>query len=110
MKEKELRNTSTCAVCGKSIGHTGIPMFWRVRLERYMLDMKALQRQQGLAMMLGGSGLLAQVMGPDDDLANKITSVEITVCENCAMRQSSVFELVELGHDEFEPEEKSLNG
>ena len=46
--------------------------------------MDAVRRQSGLAEMLGGNGLLAQVMGPNEDMADKISETEITVCEKCA--------------------------
>jgi len=84
MKEKELREVATCVLCGKAIGNTGLPLFWRVRIERYGLKADAMRRQQGLGMMIGGQ--LAQVMGPDEDLAEKTFSTEITVCETCATK------------------------
>ena len=84
-------------MCGKKIGHTGLPFFWRVKVERYVLDIEACRRQQGLGMMLGGT--LAQVLGPDEDLAKKILCAEITLCEDCAMEPHCVFELAEAGED-----------
>ena len=84
MKEKELREIATCALCGKRIGDSGLPLFWRVRIRRYGLKADAMRRQQGLGMMIGGQ--LAQVMGPDEDLAEKISETEITVCETCATK------------------------
>lgn len=57
--------------------------------------MDALQRQQGLGMMLGGHGDLAMVMGPDEDMAEAITDVEITLCEECASRFYQISALVE---------------
>ena len=87
MKEKELRDVAKCRMCGKAIGHTGLPLFWRVRIQRYGLKIGALQRQQGLTMMLGGHAGLAQIMGANEDMADKILDVEITLCENCAMKE-----------------------
>ena len=97
MKEDELRKVAKCNVCGKPIGHTGLPLFWRVRLERYGLKLDALQRQQGLTMMLGGHASLASVMGPDEDMTKTMSSVEITVCEICAMKSEPVMVLAEYG-------------
>ena len=54
MKEKELRERTTCAVCRRKIGHTGLPLFWTVKIERHGVDVKAVNRQQGLAMFFGG--------------------------------------------------------
>ena len=88
MKEKELRKVANCAMCKKPIGHTGLPLFWRIRIQRYGLKIGALKRQQGLTMMLGGHAELAAVMGPDEDMAEKISGVEITLCEKCAIEES----------------------
>ena len=85
MKERELRKHATCSVCGKPIGHTGLPLFWTVRVRRWGIDMKAVNRQSGLTAMLGGSAGLAQAMGTDEDMASELMDVEITMCESCAM-------------------------
>jgi len=84
MKEKELREAAICGICNKPIGASGVPLFYRVRIERYGLNAKALQRQQGLTMVLGGHAPLAAVMGPNEDMADKIFSAEVTVCETCS--------------------------
>jgi len=83
MKEKELREAATCEICKKPIGASGVPLFYRVRIERYGLNAQALQRQQGLAMVLGHAKLAA-FMGPNEDMADKISSTEFTVCETCS--------------------------
>lgn len=82
-------------MCGQKIGHARLPLFWRVRIERYGVKIDAVQRQTGLAMMLDGHAALAAVMGPDEDMAEKILSKEITVCEDCAMRQTVIAVLAE---------------
>lgn len=82
MKEKELRELTTCAVCGNKILACGVPMFYRVTIERFGLNMPALQRQQGLGLMLGGP--LAAIMGPDEDLAIPMMDPKkIAICEGC---------------------------
>ena len=95
MKEKELRECAVCARCGKKIGATGLPLFWRVRIERYGLKIDALKRQQGLTMMLGGHAILAQVMGTDEDMAEKISSKEVTICEDCCTKLTCIAALAE---------------
>lgn len=97
MEEDELRKVAKCNVCGKPIGHTGLPFFWRVRLERYGLKLDAIRRQDGLTMMLGDHAALARVMGPNEDMTKTMLSVEITVCETCAMKPEPVMVLAELG-------------
>ncbi len=103
MKEEELRAVSTCGICTEKIGKSAMPMFFRVRIDRYALDGAAMQRQQGLGLQIGGQ--LAQVMGPDEDLAKKIHTNELTVCMNCACgKQISIVELEEdKSEDESEP-------
>src|SRR5690554_2467151 len=71
MKENELRKHSVCSRCGKKIGHTGLPLFWTVSATRYGIDFSALKRSAGLAMILG-SAELAEVMGPNEDMAEQV--------------------------------------
>ena len=85
MKEKELREHAICSRCKKPIGHTGLPLFWTLRVERFGIKSQAIHRQDGLAAFLGNSAL-ASVMGPDEDLAESILDpVELTLCEECAL-------------------------
>lgn len=94
MKEAELRKHADCSVCGRPIGASGLPLFWTVRLERWGLDVGAMARQDGLAALLGGSSRLAQVMGTNADMATRIGDpVVATVCETCAPKPVSVYEL-----------------
>jgi hypothetical protein len=89
MKEAELRKHSKCDLCSKGIGHTGLPLFWRVTVERFGVDLNAARRQDGLAQFLGSSAL-AQIMGDDADLAKPVMDPKaLTVCENCAMDKLS---------------------
>lgn len=86
MKENELREIAQCAICNRPFGHTGLPLFWRITVERFSVDMGAIQRQDGLAALLGGNSLLAGIMGPDNDMAEPMMdAITITVCESCAM-------------------------
>jgi predicted protein tyrosine phosphatase len=48
----------------------------------YVVDLAAVSRSTGLAMAL--SPALAMAMGPDEVLARRSLSVEITVCAHCA--------------------------
>ena len=38
MKEAELRRYATCSLCGQKIGHTGLPLFWTVTIERFGVE------------------------------------------------------------------------
>lgn len=92
MKEQELRECAVCAVCGQPFGASKLPMFWRVKLVRHGVDMRAIQRQDGLGAVLGHSGL-AGVMGPDETMTKVLSSREITVCETCAGDTVTVYQL-----------------
>lgn len=96
MKEKELRESATCAICGNKIGKCGQPMFWRVRIERHGIDAGAVHRATGLGMMLGGA--LASVMGPDEEMTKPLMDpVTLTVCEGCCTASTCVAALAEAG-------------
>jgi hypothetical protein len=106
MKEDELRKHTKCSRCGKGIGHTKLPFFWTLTVNRYGLDMQALQRNTGLVSFFGGSTLLAKTMGPDEDMAKKIMKpVTLTLCENCAMKPVIIPVLCEAADDDDEPED-----
>ena len=88
MKERELRQHTQCDLCHRKLGQTEIPLFWMVTVERYGLDLKAIERQQGMAMMMGGNATLAMHMGPDENLAQQLMeATKLTVCETCAHTQ-----------------------
>lgn len=86
MRENELRESATCFKCQKPIGHAGHPMFYRLTLETFGLDYNAIQRQTGLTMALGGHAALAQVMGPDEEMAKPLgEACKLTVCVPCML-------------------------
>lgn len=90
MKEAELRKHATCSRCREKVLHTGLPLFWRVTVERFGVDIAAAKRQDGLGRFLGSS-VLAEVMGPNQDMATLLMGpVTLTLCETCAMDNSSV--------------------
>lgn len=89
MREAELRQHATCSLCQKKILSGGLPLFWRVRIERFGVDLAAVRRKTGLEMMLGDARL-AMMMGPDEDLAAAMMEpVTITVCEACACESAT---------------------
>ncbi len=84
MKEKELREHAKCDLCELGIGHTGLPLFWTVKIERHGVLIDAVRRQDGLGAFLG-SPALAAVMGTDEEMTKPMMApVELTVCESCA--------------------------
>ncbi len=108
MMELELREHATCVLCGNKIMASGIPLFWRVTVERFGVDLRAVERQQGLTMMLGDP-YLASVMGPDEDMATPfMPPVVLTVCEPCALSPDR--HLAELVQAAMEKEEAPTDG
>ena len=86
MKEAELRRHTTCDACHGKVLASGLPLFWRVKVERFGVDMRAAQRQDGLAAFIGSTAL-ASVMGPDEDMAKPVMAPHVlTLCEPCAMK------------------------
>ena len=95
MKESELRNHTKCSLCHQLIGATGIPLFWRVTIEHFAVDLNAIRRQDGFGALLG-STMLAQVMGPDEDMATPMMEpVVLTVCHDCALKPQYLVAMVE---------------
>lgn len=92
MKEEELRQHTNCSKCKKPILSSGIPLFWTVKIECHGTDLGAIKRQDGLTALIGGNVRLAQVMGADEEMTHLIKSVELTLCQDCAM---DVMELIE---------------
>lgn len=100
MRESELRANSTCSLCGQKIGEAMLfaPIFFLVRVETFTLDTGAVTRQQGLAMMLGGNGVLARAMGPDEVMARTQTpATNLVVCATCAMSEHAIVSLAARG-------------
>ena len=91
MKEKELRKHTDCSVCGKKVLASGLPIFWTLHIERHGILMDAIDRQQGLTMMLGNSAALAAAMGPDEDMTMPVMDpVDLTLCECCAVDKEQI--------------------
>ena len=90
-----------CVLCGEGVAHDRSITFYRVKLTRLAVNLRAVQAQHGLELMLGHPGL-AQIMGPDDDLAEELGDELVAlVCDNCAMTRSLVLmELAEILHNE----------
>ena len=84
LKEDELRDLAVCAACHQKIMHTGVPLFWRVTLDRFGVRADKVKRQDGLAVFMGSS-MLAGLMGPNEDMAEPVMDTKtVSVCEECA--------------------------
>jgi hypothetical protein len=80
MKQRDIK---PCAICNKGLAHDSNFLFWRIKFDRLGLDLNAIQQQHGLELMMG-SPVLANVMGPDRDIAKV---VEALVCEPCVLQR-----------------------
>ena len=78
-----------CILCGKGMANGNNLMFYQVRLTRFVINPGAVQRQAGLEMMLN-SPALAQVMGPDENLAEELSKLDALVCATCAISRNLV--------------------
>lgn len=82
LKERDL---TPCMVCGKPLTHCRSIAFYRVTIERFVIDAAAVQRQVGLGMALGHAGL-ASIMGPNADMAKRLDlQGPANVCDGCAI-------------------------
>ena len=98
LKHRDLR---PCIFCGRGMMHAGAITFYRVKIERCVVDVREVQRAAGLEQMLGGHALLANVMGPNADLAKVLPNApEVLVCDDCACsRNSPVASIMERASD-----------
>ncbi len=82
MKHKDFK---PCHCCGRGVMHAGNPLFLRISVERLGVDARAVQQARGMEMMMGGSALLANIMGVDADLAKVIDGRDdMLICSQCA--------------------------
>ena len=87
MKQEDIKK---CAICGNGMMHLGLPFFYTIKIQRHGVDTGAIQRQNGLEQMLGGCAQLANVMGPNEDIAKPITEEkELWICDHCAGKDLS---------------------
>ena len=85
MKRKELQK---CCICRQGMMHDHHITFYRIGFERFIVDLPAVQRLDGMEKMMGGGStgaVLAGVMGTDEDIAiPAMKKKELFVCEDCA--------------------------
>lgn len=94
LKEAELVVLGPCRVCGQQQLAGGEPTFYVVEVSRAAFDRRAIERRVGLEMMLG-SGPLAKVMGPNEDIAKVFDGPHRAfVHETCALRLGHLLELI----------------
>lgn len=85
MPDMKQRDLKPCSGCGEGVMHEGIPIFYRFRMDTMGVDANAVRQQHGMEMMMGGAAALAQIMGPDPDIAKEVNSKYIVLCHGCMM-------------------------
>lgn len=94
LKKAKLIKLGPCRVCGLQQLAGGKPTFYVVKLLRAAFDRRSIERRVGLEMMLG-SGPLAKVMGPNEDIAKVFDGPHrVLVHESCALKVHHLLELV----------------
>jgi hypothetical protein len=85
VKLSDFHAAAKCAACSRPVWHAGVPLFWRVRVERLGIDARAIQRETALGSFLN-SPALAKVMGTDQDVTMPMMEPKtISLCEPCVM-------------------------
>lgn len=104
------RDIKPCAICGKGMMHGGAIDFYRVTVEHYVVDLAAVRRQHGLEQFMG-SPAIAQAMGPDEDLAKRMSDepVPMLVCSNCAMERHALAVLADKDASERAEREREFD-
>ena len=83
MKQNEIEN---CANCGKGLMHNNQIHFYRMNIEQLIFDMGAISRAHGMELMMGNAAPLAQIMGPNDDIAKPLSKPKtVLLCACCGM-------------------------
>lgn len=67
--------------------HSGQPWFYRATVSQMVVNLRAVQRQHGLEMMVGNAAL-ARVFSPNEDVAQAASTTTILVCADCALTES----------------------
>lgn len=89
MTEIHRKDLQPCACCGRGVMHAGVPLAWRVSIERIGFDRREIQRQAGLESIFGGTTAavaLADVFstGPIGRTVEG-SATTVLVCEECAV-------------------------
>ena len=85
-----------CANCGKGMAHDNNLVFYRIHVEQFVLDGKAIMRQHGLEQMMGGNAALAQIMGPNEPIAHGMGQSCRLLCQPCLLEQPGEVTLANL--------------
>lgn len=87
LKQSDLEK---CILCDKGVMHSGDPVFYRISMQQFVVDIPAVQRQHGLEQFFHQAPALAGVMGPNDDMAKASSEPQTgLLCASCAFKPIS---------------------
>lgn len=74
-----------CAACGKGVAHTGVPVFWRVHIERMGIDGVAVRQTVAMEDFFLGNIAIARAF-QDPEIAKPLDKpTQVLICEACAL-------------------------
>jgi len=80
----DAKDARPCSCCKKPLCHSQVPLFYRVHVEQMALDMRNYGRLVALSAMFG-SQQLAEAFSPSTQIAAPIDTVELLICQTCAI-------------------------
>ena len=76
-----------CALCGKGVMHTGVPLFYRVKIQRMGVDVGEVRRTSAMESFMGPGGLAIARALYDGAIAKPLTDEQTAlVCEDCSLQ------------------------
>lgn len=84
-----------CALCGHGMMHTGLPLFYRVRIEQMAVDLNAVRRAGAMEQYMGGHVAIARVFEDPDIAAPMFPASTKLVCQSCALEPHMLARLTE---------------
>jgi hypothetical protein len=82
MKQRDIKK---CGICDKGMMHSAIT-FYTLRVQYMAIDVGAVQRQDALETLCGGSPAIAQALGPNEDLAVPLGDPDdVWICLDCSI-------------------------
>jgi hypothetical protein len=84
-----------CAICGKGVMHSGVPLFYRVSVEIMGVDASAVRQAHAMEQFFNGAVPIARVF-MDPDIAKPVFDpVESVICQPCALEARPLALLLE---------------
>lgn len=88
----ELQN---CVSCERGIMATGNIYFYEVTIGQCIVDIKSVQQQHGLEMMMGRAAPLAAAFAPTTNVAHRLPTVRRLLCSECALQPQHLMVMME---------------